>query len=120
MGEFLRREERVKVILLYNLNENCRNCGEVLQKYLPFAEKHSEDKVVFGYFNTFLNDNPVIQDEKTPSFLIFIDQQHQSPFQLEANDLSGLSYFLSKTLDKPNKVNASVESPAKEGESEDL
>lgn len=57
--------------------------------------------MAFGYFNTFLNDHPVIQDEKTPSFLIFLDQHIQSPFQLEGGELSGLSYFLAKTLGRP-------------------
>jgi hypothetical protein len=57
-----------------------------------------EKKVKFGYFNTFLNDSPVIQDEKAPSFLIFLDQNHQSPFQLEGGDIRTLSYFLRKTL----------------------
>ena len=37
VGAFLRRKERVKVILLYHLNENCESCDHVLQKYMPFA-----------------------------------------------------------------------------------
>jgi len=78
----------VKVIFLYNLHESCKRCEKILLEFIPFAEKHYQPKKLsFGYYNTFLNDNPVIQDEKTPSFLVFIDQQLQTPFQLEAEDL---------------------------------
>jgi len=89
----------VKVIFLYNLHECCKSCEHILLEFIPFAEKHYHPlNLSFGYYNTFLNDNPVIQDEKTPSFLVFVDQQLQTPFQLEAEDLSELSYFLSRTL----------------------
>jgi hypothetical protein len=70
------------------LHESCKNCEEILLEFIPYAEKHYQPKKLsFAYYNTLLNDNPAIQDEKTPSFLIFIDQQHKNPFQLEAEDL---------------------------------
>lgn len=70
-----------------------------MKQFIAFAERHFDEKVIaFGYFNTVLNDNPLIQDEKFPSFLIFIDQQHQSPFQLDAVAFDVLPYFLKKTL----------------------
>ena len=79
----LRREERIKVVLLYHLNEHCADCDEILKNFIPFAEGHYQEKTLtFGYFNTFLNDNPIIQDEKAPSFLVFVDEQFDRPFQL--------------------------------------
>jgi hypothetical protein len=30
LGEFLRSEERIKVVLLYHLHEHCTNCDEVV------------------------------------------------------------------------------------------
>ena len=40
VGEFLRRQERVKVVLLYTLSDNCPSCDRILQLYIPFAERH--------------------------------------------------------------------------------
>lgn len=95
MGEFLRRKERVKVIFLYNLNEHCAACESILRVFIPYAEaNYDQTLVTFGYFNTFLNDHPIIHDEKTPHFLIFVDQQYQSPFEMPANDFDNLSFFL--------------------------
>ena len=91
MGEFLRRSERVKVVLLYHLNEHCWNCDEILRNFIPFAEKnYDQEKLGFGDFDTFLNDSPVIIDEKVPTFLIFIDDQFERPFQLDPANIEEL------------------------------
>jgi hypothetical protein len=63
LGEFLRRAERIKIILLYSLSQYCQTCDKVLKEFIFFSENnYSEGEVAFGYFNTFLNDHPVIHD----------------------------------------------------------
>ncbi len=104
MGEFLRRAERIKVILLHSPSKFCPNCQEVLERYIAFAEENfSAGEVAFGHFDTLLNDHPVIQDEKTPSLLIFIDKNFQNPFELAAESLDYLRTFIQKTLNKKPK-----------------
>lgn len=61
--------------------------------------------MAFGSFNTFLNDHPVIHDEKTPSLILFLDQNFDSPFELAAADLSQLRNFIAQTLPKRGRRN---------------
>jgi thiol-disulfide isomerase/thioredoxin len=104
VGEFLRRAERIKVILLHSPSKFCPSCEEVLQRYSAFAEENfSVGEVAFGHFDTLLNDHPVIHDEKTPSLLIFLDKNFQNPFELAADSLDYLRTFIQKTLNKKPK-----------------
>lgn len=104
MGEFLRRAERIKVILLHAPSQFCPSCAAVLAEYQQLAaEAQFSGEVAFGCFNTFLNDHPVIHDEKTPSLILFLDQNFEAPFELGAGDLSQLRSFIAQTLPRKGR-----------------
>ncbi len=50
-----------------------------------------------------MNDHPIIQDEKNPYVLIFIEQNYEQPFEISAENLDNLDEFLSKTLRRSKK-----------------
>lgn len=89
----------MKVILLHSPSQYCQSCPAVLEEYQQLAaESGFAGEVAFGHFNTFLNDHPVIHDEKTPNLIIFLDQNFETPFELGAADLSQLRSFIAQTL----------------------
>ncbi len=50
-----------------------------------------------------MNDHPIIQDEKNPYVLIFIEQNYEQPFEISAENIDNLDEFLSKTLRRSKK-----------------
>ena len=99
LGEFVRRKERVKVVLLYSLTENCQACPAILEQYQQFAADYPrKEEVTFGHFNTLLNDHPAIRDEKTPNLIIFAEERHHAPYEMPADDFQQLDVFLHQLL----------------------
>ena len=72
--EFLDEETPVKVLFLFTAHSSCEACGEMLRMFADLGEKMYDPEIVeFGYYDVYKNDNLLIRDEISPSFLIFVN-----------------------------------------------
>lgn len=76
-----------------------------MKKYCLLASKHYEDgTIIFGYFDVTRNDNRFIRDEIFPYFLIYVFDDFEDPYGVDADEFSELEGYVGQLKKDVRKV----------------